>query len=213
MRTVTPKSLNKSVNTPENFAYKRIEAERMHDVMLLVQNLANKEETTVKLILDCLYDVGSVNLINQKLKFRPLNRTMILITRMSKPVFRVFAWHWFKKNCPQLIANWLRSQVAFEYPKTIPQEIATKTLEIQPYSLLNVNSLSQEIQHLRRQVRWLAGISIVAFSALGVTITTLNPGLAPLQSRQQIESINTKNFPNFTSKNDCKSSNLTICDR
>jgi hypothetical protein len=89
----------------------RQEEERMRDVLLLLSNLFQREEVTIKLILDCLYDVGSVNLINQKFRFRLLNRLMKSIARMSKPVFRIFAVRWFHKNCPQLITDWLHSQV------------------------------------------------------------------------------------------------------
>jgi hypothetical protein len=91
----------------------RLMEERMRQVLLLLERLTQREEVTVKLILDCLYDVGSVNLINQKVPIRPLNKTMKLIATLSKPVFVVFGWYWFKKNCPQLITNWLQSKVFF----------------------------------------------------------------------------------------------------
>ena len=162
--TVSP-----SVTSPEASAEKVIEAERMHDVLLLLQNLINSEEATVKLILNCLYDVGSVNLINQKIRLKPLNRGMKLIARMSKPVFRTLAFNWFKKNCPQLITNWLLTQVSFKITQ-IPIEVA----ELQPYPIPQRENLSQEVKNLRSQVRLLAGISIIAIAALGITATRLN---------------------------------------
>ncbi|MBW4675593.1 MAG: hypothetical protein KME52_16675 [Desmonostoc geniculatum HA4340-LM1] len=167
MTIVRQNSLNTSVIPPEKY----IEAERMHDVLLLLQNLINSEEATVKLILDCLYDVGSVNLINQKLPVKPVNRLMKLIARMSKPVFRTLAFNWFKKNCPQLIADWLHSQITFGTTPAKPQEIAIEVAPIQPNSALQTESLSQEIKNLRQQVRLLAGISIIAIAVLGVTAT------------------------------------------
>lgn len=188
MTIVTTNNLNQSVISPENLAHQRLAAERMQDVTLLLQNLANSEEATIKLIIDCLYDIGSVNLINRKLRFRPVNRTMKLIAKMSKPVFRIVAWHWFKKNCPQLIANWLELKIAFEDPTDLPQEIAVETSEVKPYSQLEVDNMNREIKYLRSQVRWLAGISVAALSALGVTLTALNRSPeAPLQSTQQIQ--------------------------
>ncbi|MFN6561319.1 MAG: hypothetical protein RMY28_016205 [Nostoc sp. ChiSLP01] len=174
MTIVRPNSLNKSVIPPETLAEKYIEAERMHDVLLLLQNLINSEEATVKLILDCLYDVGSVNLINQKLPVKPVNRLMKFIARMSKPVFRTLAFNWFKKNCPQLIANWLHSQVTFGTTPAKPREIAIEVAPVQPYSALQTENLNQEIKNLRHQVRLLAGISIIAIAVLGVTATWLN---------------------------------------
>ncbi|MFS0514537.1 hypothetical protein ACEYW6_07405 [Nostoc sp. UIC 10607] len=167
--TVSP-----SVNSPETLAEKVIEAERMHDVLLLLQNLINSEEATVKLILDCLYDVGSVNLINQKLRLKPVNRGMKLIARMSKPVFRTLALNWFKKNCPQLITNWLHLQVTFGSIQNIPQEVPIEVAELQPYSIPQRENLSQEVKNLRYQVRLLAGISIIAIAVLGVTAARLN---------------------------------------
>ncbi|MBG1242769.1 hypothetical protein [Nostoc sp. NZL] len=167
--TVSP-----SVNSPETLAEKVIEAERMHDVLLLLQNLINSEEATVKLIMDCLYDVGSVNLINQKLRLKPVNRVMKLIARMSKPVFRTLALNWFKKNCPQLITNWLHTQVTFGSIQNIPQEVPIEVSELQPYSIPQRENLSQEVKNLRYQVRLLAGISIIAIAVLGVTAARLN---------------------------------------
>ncbi|MEH2214305.1 hypothetical protein [Nostoc sp.] len=170
--TLNP-TVNPSVSPPENLAEKYMEAERMRDVLLLLQNLINSEEATVKLILDCLYDVGSVNLINQKLRLKPLNRVMKLIARMSKPVFKTLALNWFKKNCPQLITNWLHTQVSFENPQKTPEQVAIEVVQLEPYSIPQTENLSQEIKNLRSQVRWLAGISIIAIAVLVVKATWL----------------------------------------
>ncbi|WP_414518446.1 hypothetical protein [Nostoc sp. PCC 9305] len=171
--TLNP-TVNPSVSPPENLAEKYMEAERMRDVLLLLQNLINSEEATVKLILDCLYDVGSVNLINQKLRLKPLNRVMKLIARMSKPVFRTLALNWFKKNCPQLITNWLHTQVSFENPQKTPEQVAIEVVQLEPYSIPQTENLSQEIKNLRSQVRWLAGISIIAIAVLVVKAAWLS---------------------------------------
>jgi hypothetical protein len=173
MTIVRQNVLNSTASPSENLAQKYTEAERMHDVLLLLQNLINSEEATVKLILDCLYDVGSVNLINQKLRLKPLNRVMKLIARMSKPVFRTLAFNWFKKNCPQLITNWLYTQVSFKNLSNTPQQVPIEVVQLEPYAIPQTESLSQEIKNLRYQVRWLAGISIIAIAILGVTTTWL----------------------------------------
>ena len=94
--------------TPEEM---RREEERMRDVQVLLQNLTLQEETTIKLIIDCLYDVGSVNILNTKVAWKPANQVVKLVARTSKPVFRAIAWRWFKGNCPELITNWLASKV------------------------------------------------------------------------------------------------------
>jgi hypothetical protein len=98
---------------PKLLEEQRMKEERMHDVLLLLQHLVEREETTVRMILDCLYDVGSVNLINQKITIKPANRLMKGIASLSKPAFRMVALRWFKANCPLLITKWLQSKVRF----------------------------------------------------------------------------------------------------
>ncbi|NEP19905.1 MAG: hypothetical protein F6J97_23965 [Leptolyngbya sp. SIO4C1] len=89
------------------------EEERMQDVQLLLENLFQREEATLNIIVDCLYEVGSTNLINRRFRNRPLNRIMKWIARLTKPGFHLFAVRWSKKNAPKLIAEWLHSQVSF----------------------------------------------------------------------------------------------------
>ncbi|MEG3438372.1 hypothetical protein V0288_14675 [Pannus brasiliensis CCIBt3594] len=98
---------------PQKLQEQRAEQERLDNILLLLQNLFEREEATAKLILDSLYDIGSVNLINSKVPTRPLKSLSKAIARSSKPVFRVFALRWFKKNCPRLITDWLYSLVRF----------------------------------------------------------------------------------------------------
>jgi hypothetical protein len=183
--------VNKQKETLELSAEKRLETERMHETLILLQNLTNDQEATIKLILDRLYDVAAVNLINQKLRSRPLNRFIKLIARMSKPAMKIYAWNWFKKNCPQLINNWLHSQVAFNNSQIVPTKVAVEVLENQPYLPERIDNLSQENKYLRSQVKWLAGISFIALTTLGVTVTNLhlNSEALPLQSRQNIQLI------------------------
>ncbi len=88
--------------------------ERMRDVLLLLQQLVEREEVTLKLIIDCLYDVGAINLANKKIHNPPLNRIMKAIASMLKPAFRVVALIWAKKNLPTLVTNWLERQVSFK---------------------------------------------------------------------------------------------------
>ncbi len=181
--------MNKRKETLELSVEKQLETERMHETLILLQNLTNDQEATIKLILDRLYDVAAVNLINQKLHSRPLNRFIKLIARMSKPALKVYAWQWFKKNCPQLINNWLHSQVSFKNSQIVQTKVAVEVLENQPYLPERINNLSQENKYLRYQVKWLAGISFIALTTLGITVTSLhlNSEAFPLQSRQNMQ--------------------------
>ena len=91
----------------------QMEAERVQEILILLTSLMAREEATIKLIIDCLYDLGYANLINKKVRFRPLNSLAKFIAKRSKPVAKIFAWRWFIKNCPQLIAKWLYLKVQF----------------------------------------------------------------------------------------------------
>lgn len=106
-------SPKKPIPLPKLLEEQRLKEERMHDVLLLLQHLVEREETTVRMILDCLYDVGSINLINKKVTIKPANRLMKGIATLSKPAFRMIALRWFKANCPLLITEWLQTKVRF----------------------------------------------------------------------------------------------------
>ena len=97
---------------------------RMRDVEMLLESLFMREEVTMRLIADCLYDVGSVNLLNQRVRSKPLNKFMKVIARRSKPIFRFFMLRWSRKNVPHMVAAWLHSQVRFE-----PAAAATEVME------------------------------------------------------------------------------------
>lgn len=156
---------------------KRKEEQKMHDVLLLLESLSYREEAAIKLIIECLYDIGSVNLINRHFRSRTLNGGLRLITRVSKPAFKAIAWRWYKGNCPKLIADWLRTQVAFEPETTVKQAaeveagLPPESKHLHPNSL-HPNSLYQtslvkmesrhngELKHLRSQVRTLSSILV-----------------------------------------------------
>ena len=108
----TPNASNVAIIIRE----KQLADEQMKDVLLLLENMFQREEVTLQLVLDRLYDIGSNNLINYRVKPRRLNRLMKWIARLTKPAFHYLAVRWSKKNCPKLIATWLYSQVQF--PKT-----------------------------------------------------------------------------------------------
>lgn len=164
----------------------RLERDRMTDVMLLLETLFTREESTVKQVLDCLYDVGSVNLIDQRVQIHCLNRLAKWIARFSKPVFRVIALRWFKQNCPQLITEWLYTQVKFE-PKQIAHVVAavetakaaTETA-LQPVPTPDLDLYRQKVRLLRGRVRLLTTLLI------GVTLT-LGSGLVWSLGRSQTQ--------------------------
>ena len=155
----------------------RLEVIRKRDVRLLLDQLIETEEVTIKLLIDSLYDIGTINLINQKVSLRPVNGVAKSIATLSKPACRHFALRWFKKNCPQLIANWLYTKVAFKPPAPKAKVASPSVPKPQPASpvpapqsvaLTHVNQV-REIQQLRTQVKVLTGVLVGTIAILGGT--------------------------------------------
>ncbi|NJN86569.1 MAG: hypothetical protein HC881_09955 [Leptolyngbyaceae cyanobacterium SL_7_1] len=119
-------------STDELSAKAKLEAERMQDVLLLLEHLVRQEETTVKLIIDCLYDIGSINVIEQKLRSQTLRRSSKFLARQSKPLVKTVAIRWVKRNCPKLIADWLYLKVAFKPPVTKKEKQVAEVAAIDP---------------------------------------------------------------------------------
>ena len=160
------KSIIRTEKLPEVLAQEEIEKQRMNDVLLLLKSLSNREEVTIKLIIDSLYDIGSINFINKKIRSRYLRKILKPIGRMSKPLFRFFAWRWFLKNFPSLVAKFLYKQVSFTASKKVQKAVIVAKQDIQleasmkPKRELVKQQLNQEIIHLRSRVQWLTGILI-----------------------------------------------------
>jgi hypothetical protein len=170
----------------------RLQTERMHDVLLLIDNLFRREDLTIKIILGCLYDVGSANLINQKFRSRSLNGLMKQISKTSKPAFSFFAMRWLKKNCPELVTRWLYSKVSFQNkPGNTVQALKSEVLDARAV-LLDEESRKQEIKQLRSQVKWLTGLLIGAVTLLGGSTIWLSYSQLP-ETIPLIQSIQSSN--------------------
>lgn len=185
----------------------RIEADRMQDIEVLLERLVQHEATTARLIIDCLYDIGSVNLINHRVRYRSLNGIMKLVARTSKPIFRIFALRWFKRNCPRLIAKWLYTQVNFEGPSpSVETVVAEETSTPMPIAESAPSDLSQEIRRLRTQVKVLTGVLVGTALTVGAAVFWLgydasvlmrsrrSPQFAPVEG---VESSWVKECPSF----------------
>ena len=106
--------------------------ERMRDVTLLLQQLVEREEVTLKLIIDCLIDVGSINYANNKVHNPPLSKMMKVLVGYIKPVARKVALFWLKRNLPNLLTAWLEGKVSFEPVPINKDEALTGDLETVP---------------------------------------------------------------------------------
>lgn len=130
MITYKEESLKVETISPEELKKK----ERMRDVTLLLQQIVEREETSLKLIIDCLIDVGSINYANAKLSNPPLNKMMKVLVGYIKPVARIVALGWLKKNLPDLLTAWLEGKVSFEPVPISKDEAVTGKLETVPNS-------------------------------------------------------------------------------
>ncbi|MEM7590270.1 MAG: hypothetical protein AAF383_01895 [Cyanobacteria bacterium P01_A01_bin.83] len=108
--------------------------ERMRDVTLLIQQIVEREEVALKLIIDCLIDVGSINYANNKLHNPPLNKIMKVLVGYIKPIARKVALFWLKRNLPDLLTAWLEGKVSFESVPINQDEALTGNLETVPPS-------------------------------------------------------------------------------
>ncbi len=174
------------------FEEELLAAERKRDIILLLGNLSRSQEATIKLILDCLYDIGSVRFINHKFRATVLNRPMRAIARLSKPAFRIVAFRWFKNNCPELITNWLYKKVSFNDAQTRSPSTPETTVDVagvEAQSLAELELATLEIRRLQSQVRWLRGLAMGAIATLGITVIWISQNfqLAPASVTQQAQ--------------------------
>jgi len=143
----------------------QLEEKLMQDVLILLSSMFQREESTIKLILNCLYDIGANNLINQKFRYGTINKLLKWISKTSKPAFRMIAWQWFKKNCPQLIADWLHTQIEFKPPQPTPLpsprvEVIKDINSLPPMTQDQIYEVNHEVTQLRSQVKLLRGILV-----------------------------------------------------
>ncbi|MGC9502811.1 hypothetical protein [Baaleninema sp.] len=145
----------------------------MDDMLLTLEHLFEREEATAKIVLACLYNMGSENLLYHKIRFRPLRSALRPVTKVSKPVFLFFGLRWFKANCPWLIADWLRSLIVFDGQKpaeeTEAKPIQTAKLEELPPPdyVLQAERSDRTIKRLNAQVKLLTSSLVVTVAILG----------------------------------------------
>lgn len=161
------------------------EAERMKEVTLLLANLFEREQATLKAVIGCLYDVGTVNLVNQRIRFRPLRPVARPLLRVSKPLLTTLSYRWVVQQCPQLITRWLQGKVKSSTarppakPKASPTTVMpTAKVEVLPALEQQTVRYQGEIRRLRSQVRWttaaLAGVSVaLAFMLTKIDVSPI----------------------------------------
>ncbi|MGB8703351.1 MAG: hypothetical protein WCD18_28370 [Thermosynechococcaceae cyanobacterium] len=159
----SPNSLTPPL-TPQEEVERQAEAERMQEVTLLMTNLFDREEATIKAIFRCLYDVGSINFINRRIQIRPLRSLAKPVTRLVQPVCIFMGYRWFQKQCPPMIVGWLQGKVQFK-PKRMPPKQTYSAPKPASVEILPTQADLVEIRRLRSQVNWTRG-ALVGVSAM-----------------------------------------------
>jgi hypothetical protein len=170
-------------------AEQQAEAECSQEVMLLLANLLAREQATLKAVISCFYDVGTVNLVNQRIKYRLLRPLARPVLKVSKPVLTTLGYRWVSKKCPPIITRWLLRKVKSVTsgpPPKAPAPVSVQSVStVEPPLIEQHTALYQgEIRRLRSRVRWttaaLAGVS--ATLAIMLIKIDLNPVGPFLQS-------------------------------
>ena len=185
------KSIKISNHLTQQAQEKEKEVQLINEVSILLKTLIYQEEITIKEIIDCLYDVASTNLINQKLNFGTFNKTLKFMTKMSKPAVKMLAWQWAKKNSPDLITNWLQSKVTFIRVEETRVELMA---EDESLSLASIPQLPQEnqidqVKRLHLQVKLLTGILVITVTLFSGSLIWLGNSLhqSHLQTLEKLQ--------------------------
>jgi hypothetical protein len=161
--------------SPQQAAEQRLEAERMQEIMFLLKNLLEREEITVKAILSCVLDVGSVHIINDRIKIRPLRPLARPLAKLSKPALVFVTHRWVQKKCPQLITNWIQRRILLKTTRPQPQPPqTTPQVTVEPTVIYQ-----HEIRRLRSRVQLtttaLVGVSsVLVLGLIGIDLRSVN---------------------------------------
>jgi hypothetical protein len=171
--------------TPQQESEQRLEAERMQEIMFLLKHLLEREEATVKAILSCVLDVGSVHFINDRVKIRPLRPLARPLAKLSKPALVFVAHRWVHKKCPLLITHWIQRRILLKTTRPQPQAPQTQapqtqTVQAPPQATIEPTVMYQhEIRRLRSRVQLTTGAlvgvsSILVLGLIGIDLKSVN---------------------------------------
>jgi hypothetical protein len=162
--------------TPQQVAEQRLEAERMQEVMFLLKNLLDREQTTVKAILSCLLDVGTIHFINDRVQIRPLRPLARPLVKASKPALMFVAHRWVQQKCPQIITNFLGRRVLLKakrpQPPQIPQPVTSAVLEPTVIYQHEIRRLRSRVQLTTSALVGVSGFLVLAL--IGVDVKSVN---------------------------------------
>jgi hypothetical protein len=167
-------------NSPQNLtrqqeAEQRLEAERMQEVMFMLKNLLDREQITIKAIISCLLDVGTIHFINDRVQIRPLRPLARPLAKMSKPALVFVANRWVQRKCPQLITNWLQRRILLKIKRPQPPQAPTAAPQV---TIEPIVIYQYEIRRLRSRVQLttgaLVGVSgVLVLALIGIDLKSV----------------------------------------
>lgn len=143
---------------------KKKEEEKLTEIVILLSQLFEREEATAKKIIECLYDIATINLVNKYILLMPLNRLLKLLIKLPKSLAKNLAFALYvQPKCPKLITDWLFTLVEFSNNKTINniEDIIPSNL------LLDIEKKEQTIKSLQLKIKVLTSILMIAFIVFG----------------------------------------------
>lgn len=170
---------------------------KVQEITLILQHLIEREEVTVRFILDRLYEIATANMMRHHVRWRSLHPPLNQIAHLSQPLFRRVGIYWFNHKGADLIADWLHSLVRFE------PEPEGKTRTLEPYEVANaevkrlppsVITQHPQVRQLRSQVRLLAvcligGVAVVSSSFFWLDYR-LKPATSEFLQDQGLQQVN-----------------------
>jgi hypothetical protein len=145
----------------------------MQEVLFLLKNLLDREQTTVKAIVASLLDVGAIHFINDRVQIRPLRPLARPFAKISKPALVFLAHRLVQQKAPRLIANWLQRRVVLKAKRTPPPPPSPQAVR-EPALIYQ-----HEIRRLRSRVNLttgaLVGVSgVLVLALVGVDLRSMN---------------------------------------
>lgn len=179
-----PSSPHLTVTRPPTPEMTEAEHRKVQEIQLILEQLVQREAATVRFIMERLYDVGLINVMNKKVKDHPLGRVVKPLGRASRGSFRSLGTRWFQAQGPKLITDWLYTLVNLEPKKRKSRpkqpDVAVEYLDYANYPMaLPPAELEREVAQLRSQMRWFQVAMVSAIALLGSSFFWLDYSLKP----------------------------------
>ncbi len=95
----------------------QLEQERLAEILIVLEELFQREGATGKRIIGCLYDIAVINWLNKNVPAPLLNPALKFLARFPRATAQYLGLKLFlQPKCPKLITDWLYTLVEFPAP-------------------------------------------------------------------------------------------------